>query len=254
VKPLAGLTILVTRSREPTDRLSTALSARGARVVEAPVIALEEPEDWSPADLALSHLSDYDITIFTSANSVERFAARMARLGLSAPPTARIFAIGPATARALHSVGMTVGLVAPIASAEGVLELLEGEDLAGVRVLIPRAQVAREILPEQLRRRGARVEVVTVYRTVAVPVEPEVIRMLQSGLVDVATFTSSSAVRHLLTSLGGPEMLNGVEIAVIGPVTARAALEAGLTPTIVPEAAGMEELAEAIAARYDPSS
>jgi len=161
VKPLAGRTILVTRSREQAGDLAEALEARGGRVVEAPVIAFADPRDWSPVDAAIGRLESYDLILFTSANAVDRFAVRAA--GRESPSgdadTAtwpRTVAIGGATARALARRGLRVDEVASEARAEGVLALLAGRELRGARILLPRAEVARETLPEELRARRRR--------------------------------------------------------------------------------------------------
>lgn len=252
MSPLAGRTILVTRARGQAGTLSEALIERGATVVEAPVIAFEEPADWGPADGAARRLDTYDFVIFTSVNAVERFTQRAAGLGHPILPSerTRLVAIGPATAQALALRGFHGSRIASVFRAEGVIDTLATEGLSGRRVLIPRAEAAREILPDQLRARGALVEVVSVYRTVAVPLTAEVLRLIESRAVDLIVFTSPSTVRNMLAAIGDPHELGGAQVAVIGPVTEIAARDAGLSPSIVSPRAGMEELARAIATHY----
>jgi len=252
VQPLKGRTILVTRARHQAADLVALLAASGARVIEAPVIDIVDPASWVPADEAIAHLDRYDIAVFTSANAAVRFHERLERVGRSIPSggTPRLVAIGSATARCLAERGLTARGVATVSRAEGVLKLLGETDLRGRRVLIPRATVAAETLPEGLRARGAIVDVVPVYRTVGLPIDEEVRLLLASGKVDLVTFASASAVCHLLAGIGGAGKLGGARVAVVGPVTALAARDAGLTPEIVAREAGMASLAEAIVSSY----
>jgi len=249
---LRGRTILVTRSAEQTGDLADLLQRRGARVIEAPVIAFEEPRDWSAADDALGHPSAYDWIVFTSANAVERTLGRMLLLGrdLRALEQAALVAIGPATARGLQERGLRPALVPASSRAEGLLELLGAGSLSGKRVLIPRAEVAREILPEQLRSMGAVVDVVVVYRTVPVPVAEPIRDLLVARRVDAVTFTSSSTVENLIAGIGGPDLLRGPALAAIGPVTAETVTAHGLIPAIVARRASVEDLVESISAYF----
>ncbi|HEY3174996.1 MAG TPA: uroporphyrinogen-III synthase [Candidatus Polarisedimenticolia bacterium] len=249
MNPLAGRTVLVTRSRDQASELGGELEGLGARVIEAPVIAFMDPVEWAPVDAAIESLDRYDVVIFTSVNAVDRFARRMEAGGspvarLSRP---RLVAIGPATGAGLLARGLRPDDVAADSSAEGILGLLATRGaLAGLRILIPRAAVARDLLPDRLREAGALVDVVAVYRTVPVPVEREVLDLIRDGGVDAITFTSSSTVSYLLAGVGGASTLKGLVIAAIGPVTARSAREAGLNPQIVAESTGMRALALAL--------
>lgn len=255
---LAGRTIVVTRETGQAAGLSDALRSRGARVIESPVIGFEDPPDWRPADAAIASLAAYQRLLFTSANAVDRFARRLAARGLSGDALKErmrgvfVTAIGPATAAAARSViDLPVDEVPSDYRAEGMVRHLEEQGpLAGSRVLLPRAEVAREVLPEALRARGAVVDVVPVYRAVPRPVTEEVKRLLAGGAVDVVTFTSAGTVQHFLAGLaaGLPER---VVVAVIGPVTAAAARALGIEPAIVAPRSTMQDLAEAIASYYD---
>lgn len=252
MKPLAGRTVLITRSREQTGDLNSLLADLGARVVEAPVIGFVDPLDWSPADQAFRRLDSYDWIILTSVNAVDRFHARLKTLGLMISARHHLAAIGPATARRMTLLGLTAGAVAIDSRAEGILELLLAEGpVVGQRILIPRAEVARELLPDRLREAGAVVDIVSVYRTIPLSVSSEVLELLRMRQVDVITFTSSSTVTNFLAATGGPRLLSGVVIAVIGPVTAATARAAGLTPEIHAPSAEMTLLAGAIAGYFE---
>lgn len=249
---LKGRTILVTRSAEQAGDLADLLRRRGARVIEAPVIAFEDPWDWSAADDALGRPSAYDWIIFTSANAVDRTLARMLLLGLDvrALEKAALVAIGPATARGLEERGLKPALLPASSRAEGLLDLMGARTLHGKRVLIPRAEVAREVLPEQLRLMGAVVDVVIVYRTVPVPVARPIRDLLAAHQVDAVTFTSSSTVNNLIAGIGGADLLRGLALAAIGPVTAETVSGHGLIPVIVAPRASVEDLVESISAYF----
>lgn len=249
---LAGRTVLVTRSAEQAGELGSLLAERGARVIEAPVITIAEPADWRPADEALGRLDSYDRIVLTSVNAVSRFHARLAHLGLTDSPGNNLIAIGRATAQKMRSLGLTVHAVATDARAEGLLELLlAGGELTGQRILIPRAEVARELLPRRLREAGAVVDVIIVYRTMPCPVPEDVLELLRLRKIDAIAFTSSSTVTNMLAAAGGSALLSGVAVAVIGPVTAMTARESGLTVEIESSSAEMSSLADAIAGYFE---
>lgn len=244
-RPLFGKRIVVTRAREQSSALSDLLRARGADPIEFPVIRIQKLDDNQPLDEALSNLSRYDWAVFTSANAVPIVAEHLEGLGLDARAfgSAKIAAIGPATAEALRThLGLRADFVPTEAVAEAVLAQWPDVDMAGKRVLIPRAHEAREILPEQLRERGAVVDVIPSYLTVLDGSHAEEIaRMLSAGEIDAITFTSSSTARnfhHILAERHGVLLADYVErvvVAAIGPVTADTALELGLPPRIVAE-------------------
>ena len=233
-KPLAGRRIVITRRAEQDQSLHRALSARGAEVIELPTIALAPPKSWRPVDAALQRLNNYDWVIFTSVNGVEAFAARLRRKRktISGLSRALIAAIGPATARALRARGLRVSIVPEDFRAEGLLKALGKGNWRGKRVLLARAAKARHLLPRELKRRGARVDVVAVYRTV-VPRASRARLAKASGRrkPDAITFTSSSTVRNFFALLGNNRArraLRGVAVATIGPVTSHTAKAFGL--------------------------
>lgn len=251
--PLAGRTILVTRSREQAGLLTGRLEQLGANVLQCPVIDFAEPEDWSPVDRAIDRIADYSLVIFTSVNAVDKFLDRFRSITgtLQLLGESRIVAIGPATAARLEESSVPVGAVASSSRAEGLVDVIfSGDDIEGKKVLLPRAAAAREILPEALRRMGADLDVVTVYRTIAIPVPEPIKQILAHGGIDMVTFTSSSTVTNLLDALGGPSGLGGAATAVIGPVTAGTLRKRGLEPDVMAGEASMLDLAEGIAKHF----
>jgi uroporphyrinogen III methyltransferase/synthase len=248
--------VVVTRAREQADPLARALRERGARVIEAPAIALGPPRSWGPADRAIRRLARYRYVIFTSANGVARFFARLAEIGadVRALAGADVIAIGPATAAALAVRGLVAAAVPEEYRAEAIVALLRRRPLARVRVLIPRAAVARDLLARELRRRGARVDVVPVYRTRPSPEGvTEVSEALRRGGIDLLTFTSSSTVEQFarkFRAAGDGRRLRAVPAAAIGPITAATARRHGFRVAVMPRAYTIPALAEAIARRF----
>lgn len=237
-RPLFGRQVLVTRPKDQAGELSRILRDAGADPVEVPTIELVPPKSFSALDRAVRKIESYDWLIFTSANGVRVFLDRLWRSGrdLRALHAARICAIGPKTAEAAAHRGVRVDLIPNKYQAEGLLAALGRVPMKGRRVLLPRAQEARELLPQALRRRGAKVDVVPAYRAVRPKGLAEAKKLLQGGSVSVITFTSSSTARNLLDSLGkrsAARILEGVTVAAIGPITAQTVREFGLTPQIV---------------------
>ena len=161
--PLFGKRIVVTRAREQADALASHLSALGAGVIELPTIEIRPPADSAPLDRAIAELDTYDWLIFTSANGVRFFLEHLDDLRKL---RAKICAIGPATRAAVEALHVKVDLMGKEYVAESLLEAFAAHDLSGKRVLLPRAAVARDLVPNELARRGARVDVVEAYRTV----------------------------------------------------------------------------------------
>ncbi len=239
-RSLSGRRIVVTRSRAQAGALRELLEAEGAEVIDFPTIRTSPPADYMPVDQAIACLDEYRWIVFTSQNGVAVFVDRMRTLGRN-PQTlsgARLAAIGPGTTRALEAHGLQVDLAPGEFRAEALVAAFGREELRGARVLIPRAEDARAVLPDGLRRLGAIVDVVPVYRTeVEREQAPEIRRRLLDGTVDAVTFTSSSTVRNFVTLLGpdaGPA-LRGALVACIGPVTAATARELGLHVGVVAE-------------------
>jgi len=252
-RPLWGKTVLVTRTREQASQLVARLTEVGARCLETPTLEIAPPEDFGPLDRALKHLDDYDWVIFTSANGVAAFMARLFDAGLDVRSLGRskIAAIGPATAAALKNYALNADcLPAESFQAEGLAEALQPMIQPGARVLLARAQVAREVLPETLARFGAQVEVAPVYQARPPRELPPAARAaLEAGAVDVLTFTSSATVHNFATLVGRERfqaLAAKATVAAIGPITAATLNEYGITPQIQPEQYTIPALAAAI--------
>ncbi|HZU25434.1 MAG TPA: uroporphyrinogen-III C-methyltransferase [Bryobacteraceae bacterium] len=219
--PLFGRRIVITRAAAQASELRNKLHALGAEVLELPVISLEAPPDPRPLEEAIARLSAYDWLIFTSTNGVRFFTEALDRSKLDMRATrARICAIGPATARALAELHLKVDLMPDRYVAESLVAAFDGVDLQGSRVLIPRAAVARDLIPLALAKAGAQVDVVEAYRNVVPADAEERAREILRGArrPDWITFTSSSTVNNFL-EIAGREALNGLRVASIGPVT-----------------------------------
>ncbi len=261
-RPLAGRTVVVTRARGQAEEFSARLREAGARVIEAPAIAFEPPRSWAAADRALRRIATYGFVIFTSVNGVDRLFERLLDRGgdLRDLAGARLVAIGPATAAAIRARGLRVEGVPEDYRAEGLIRLIGQRagrsGIRGMRILIPRATVARDLLPRALRARGARVDVAPVYRTrTAREGTREVRAALRQGRVDVITFASSSAVTAFARKVRDRRLLRGRGVAVIGPVTAATARRHGFRVRVMPREFTIPALGEAIvrALRSSPS-
>ncbi len=229
--PLFGQKIIVTRARQQASTLSVQLTELGASVIELPVIEIQAG-NTEALDAALLRLETYDFLIFTSVNGVERFLERLDQ----SPRDLRsirglICAIGPATRDALERFHLKVDITAKEYVAEGLLEALAAHDMEGKRILIARAAVARDVLPDTLRQRGAEVEVVEAYRTVPPEGLAERAREVLAQNPDWVTFTSSSTVRNLAEAVG-PQALHHIRTASIGPVTTETLAHYGIPLTI----------------------
>jgi uroporphyrinogen III methyltransferase / synthase len=229
--PLFGKRIVVTRAAGQADALSARFRDLGACVVELPAIEIRPAADFGPLDRAIAQLASYDWVIFTSVNGVRAFLERLDCSGTDLRSLrARLCAIGPATRDAVEALHLKVDVMGAEYVAEGLLEALAAHNLAGARVLLPRAAVARDLVPIELARRGALVDVVEAYRTLAPEGAEERIRKVLAAhpAPDFVTFTSSSTVRNFLAAAGGPEALAGVKAVSIGPVTSRTARDLGI--------------------------
>lgn len=264
-KPLEDRTIVITRARAQAAEFSAALEAYGARVILCPTIEIVGPESYAQIDEAIDNLYGYDWLIFTSVNGVDYFLRRLAACGqeTSALDELKVCAIGEATAERLHEAHVHVDVVPEQFKAEGIFAALERfvggrEYLSGLNFLIPRAAVARDYLPRALEDAGARVDVIAVYRTVA-PDNSERRRietLLAGGGVDCITFTSSSTVTNfaqLFDTTDLRSLLEGVQVACIGDITADTAAQYNLKTDIQPAEYTIPALAAAIADFYSKS-
>lgn len=247
VLPLSGLRIVVTRATGQAADLSERLEALGAVVGELPAIEIV-PLPPSELDARLSQIDTYDWIVLTSTNGVEMFAGRLrdANALVAAVRRWRIAAIGQATAKRLRQHGLPVDLIPDRAVAESLLEALLATGVEGRRLLLPVAEGARAVLPDGLQAAGATVDVVATYRTIRPhDYESDALQIVRSGAVDVLTFASPSAVRNTIDLVGGP-IPAAVAIACIGPVTARAASDVGLTVDIEAQDHSIAGLIDAI--------
>jgi uroporphyrinogen-III synthase len=234
---LSGIRLLVGRARHQAGALSAELKKLGAQVIEIPFIEIHKPKSFKPLDAALKTISTYDWLILTSVNGVEAMWDRISKLRLNntLPTNILVAAIGPATKKAIEQRGMKVDVVPKEYVAESVAKSLKSK-VKRKRVLLVRAKVARDVIPNELRKAGAHVDVVEAYETVV----PESSRVrLRAALRDprkrpqVVTFTSSSTVKNFVELLGLPKKsrhrdLAGIQMASIGPVTSATLLEQGL--------------------------
>jgi uroporphyrinogen III methyltransferase/synthase len=235
--PLAGVTVVVTRARAQASELAARLRTLGARALETPAIRISATSDPLPA------LAGFDLICLTSANGVQHLFERLAARGEDARALAgaRVAAIGPGTARALREHGVIADIVPERFVAEGLIEALAAIPVS--RVLIARAAGARDVLPDALAARGAEVEVVSLYETLAEPIDPALAPELARA--DYLTFTSSSTVRFFLASA---QPGADTRIASIGPVTSATLREHGLTPHVEATRHDIDGLLDAIVA------
>jgi uroporphyrinogen III methyltransferase/synthase len=234
-RPLFGRRVVVTRARAQAGELSAELVGLGAEVREFPTIEVRPPEDFGPLDGAIRDLDSFDWLVFTSVNGVDAFMGRLRHHGLdlrAVPRETRVAAIGPATAGALEEIGLRVDVVPEEFRAEALIEAIRDGSLAGRRVLLPRAKVAREVLPEKLREAGAKVVVPPAYETVPSSEGKEALaRELEAGSIDCVTFTASSTVENFVGAFGAEgasRLLAGARVVCIGPITADTARGFGL--------------------------
>jgi len=255
-KPLFGKRVLVTRTVQQAGSLASLLRDEGAQPVLAPTIAILPPEDPRALRDAVTHLDDYDWVLFTSANAVAAFFTTLsdAELDPRALGATKVCAIGAKTEAALHRWGITADVVPNDSRAEGVVDALRPLLADGAKLLLPRAKVAREVLPDSLRAAGATVDVVTAYRNVP-PSDGEVARirsLVDPAEADAILFTSSSTVQNLHALLGedATQQLNTLALFSIGPVTTRTAADLGLVVTDTSAEATIESLVETLRAYY----
>ncbi|MGO9775718.1 MAG: uroporphyrinogen-III synthase [Terracidiphilus sp.] len=232
--PLLGRRVLVTRAAHQAGKLSEGLRALGAEPVEVAVLEIRPPESFAALDAALRQLDSYDCLILTSANAVRTLADRAAAQGiaLAQPARMKVAAIGEATAAAARVAGLQVAFVPEAYVAESLVEGLLAR-AAGQRILLARAAVARDVIPDALRAAGAEVDVVETYRNVLPDAAPEQLRQALGKGIDAATFTSSSSATHLaeaarMTGVAWP--LADVPAVSIGPITSRTLRELGWPP------------------------
>jgi uroporphyrinogen III methyltransferase/synthase len=250
-RPLLGRRIVVTRSRAQASELSRRLEALGAETIEAPAIRIEPPADASDLRQAVADRASFDWVIFTSTNGVDAWFQTLAAAGLDARALAgcMVAAIGPATAERLAQFGLRADLEPEkFTGAAVAAALATKQDLAGVRVLLPRADIAPKELAEALASRGAAVREVVAYRTVADLSNVETVaRMLAQNEIDWLTFASSSTVKNLVEAIGAERVrASRARIASIGPTTSETLRLSGLEPDVEADPHTIPALVDAI--------
>jgi uroporphyrinogen III methyltransferase/synthase len=252
-RPLFGRKVVVTRARTQAGELYAALEKLGAEVHEFPTIEIGPPDDFGPLDAAIRDLDSFGLIVFTSVNGVEAFLKRLQFHGFdlrAIPRDAKVAAIGPATAQRIERAGLRVDVIPEEYRAEVLIEALGAHPLAGERVLIPRAKVAREILPEKLREAGAEIIVPPAYESVPSSEGKEELSLrLRSGETDCVTFTASSTVENFVGAFGAEEaarLLSETRVACIGPITADTARKHGLRVDAVAKEYTIPGLIEAV--------
>ena len=252
-RPLFGKTVVVTRSRDQASEFSEQLTDLGANVLEFPTISITSPDDFTPLDKEIERLESTDWIIFTSVNGVDCFFHRLSELGGDVRDLkgVKICSIGPATTERIKGFHIKVDCQPPKYVAESVVEVLKGiEDLKGKRIMMPRADIARSYLPEELQKMGADVADIVAYKTVAATNgDNSVLDKLKDGTVDIVTFTSSSTVRNFAKIVGEDNLSafkENVQFASIGPITTETAEEMDITISIKADEYTIPGLVQAI--------
>lgn len=261
-RPLFGKRIIVTRTREQASELVAKLEEAGASCYECSTINIEPVDSYEILDGELERIVEYHWILFTSLNGVKYFFKRLFARGMDARDLKGpdIAVVGKSTADLLLSYGINADLIPPTFTGEGLAESLLDQGVEGRNILIPRAKVGREILPETLRGGGAQVTVSPVYQNVPPQGRKDELRAeLESGEVDMVTFTSSSTVRNFLTMVDAGDqdellkLMNGVKIAAIGPITAKTMTDSGLQVDIQPENYTITAMVDSIIDYFQPS-
>ena len=247
--PLKGKSILTTRTRKQSGSLAELLENCGATVIAIPTIEIVA-RPANEVDQVVRSAKDYDWLFFTSVNSVEIFFERAVTIGIPVTSLPRICTIGPATSKKVSEFGAEVALQPKLFQAEGILEEFSSvhqDKISGIRILLPRASQAREILPQTLRQRGAIVDVIPVYDTVVPESNREKLEAaLTKQTVDLITLTSSSTVHNLVLLAGDSISLEDFQFASIGPITTETALGYGLRVVVQPDHSTIPDLVTAI--------
>jgi uroporphyrinogen III methyltransferase / synthase len=260
-RPLFGKRILITRPRDHASDLIDELEAMGAEAIQAPMIRIAPPEDYGPLDAACRSVASFDAIVFASRHAVAAFMDRLlaSPLDVRELKGVKLCAVGAATGEGLARYGLKVDLTPGEFRAESLVRAIaEDGDVRARRFLLPRADIGREIVADELRARGAEVTEVIAYRNVVSEPEregePDIYRLLLERRIDVVTFTSASAVRNFVRILGAEpaaDLLRPTIVASIGPVTAEAARQHQIETTIMPAQYTMPALVDAIVKHFE---
>ncbi len=256
-RPLLGRRIVVTRARAQASDLVQKLTALGGECVQCPTIEVSPPDSWDALDLAIGNLAQYHWLIFTSVNGVQYFFERLFHQGLDTRRLGhlRTAAIGPATAERMRRFGLNTDIMPETYQAEAVVEAFSSVAVNGQKVLLPRAKEARAVLPEEMRRMGAEVDEVVAYQTIeAADGSRVLLTELEEEAIDMVTFTSSSTVRNFRALLPegdkAAELMQGVTVACIGPITADTARSLGFQVDIIARDYTIAGLCDAVINHY----
>jgi uroporphyrinogen III methyltransferase / synthase len=258
-RPLFGRRIVVTRSIEQAGELIDMLEERGAEAILAPTIRIAPPEDLGALDAACAEAGSFDWIVFTSGNGVQYFMERLLAVSdVRELKGVRICTIGASTASRLARYGIRVDLTPPEFRAESVVDAIKGaaqNELRGKRILLPRANIARDLLADDLRGAGAEVVDVLAYRTIlgGSDSDPDIYRMLLDRQIDAVTFTSASTVKNFVRILGteqAVDLLRTTVVASIGPVTAEAAQQLDIATTVMPARYTIPDLVDALVEHF----
>ncbi|MDW7680854.1 MAG: uroporphyrinogen-III synthase, partial [bacterium] len=236
--PLFGKRVVITRARAQSSELVRKLESLGAEVIEFPTIQIIPPESWENLDAAIKKIDSYDWVVFTSVNGVKMFQQRLSYFNWDIRKLAKvkIAAIGPATAEQLRLIAIRADLIPEKFVAEELAALIRKQGtLKGQRFLLPRADLARSLLKDELEKSGAIVDEIVAYRTtLAAADKDKVLHELNNRKIDAITFTSSSTVSNFVDMVGKDQLncLNGVVVACIGPITRNTAEQLGIDATI----------------------
>jgi uroporphyrinogen III methyltransferase/synthase len=254
-RPLFGKRIVVTRAREQASGFLSELTRLGAECLEFPTIEVVPPKSWDPLDRAIHALEDYHWLLFTSVNGVKYFLKRLNALGKDVRDLKglKIGAIGPKTAEIWTQFGIEPNLMPSEYRAEALVECFKKQEtVKGLKILLPRAAQAREVLPEELEKMGAEVDVVPAYQTIKPDHDTaQIMEMLEQGAIDMVTFTSSSTVDNFVAMFKAEsenlqQWMAGVTVACIGPITAKTAREKGFSTDLVPPEYTIEAFTDSI--------
>jgi len=262
-RPLFGRRIVVTRARDQAGELIDMLEERGAEVIAAPAIRIAPPDDRTPLERAAREAGSFDWIVFTSGNGVAHFMQALLAIGdVRDLKGVRICTVGPSTAARLERYGIRVDLTPAEYRAEAVVESMKAiGPLNDARVLLPKADIGRELIAEELKVAGAEVIEVAAYRTLAATSEGEgetdIYRLLLDRRIDAVTFTSASTVRNFVEMIGrdqAADLLRGTEVACIGPVTAEAAQQLDIATTVMPARYTIPDLVAALVQRFNQAA
>jgi uroporphyrinogen III methyltransferase/synthase len=257
-KLLNGKFIAIACSAQKSSPLVAGMQAMGASVLPLHVIDIQEVEDKAPLDEALDAIGKYDWILFTSTYAVQFFVRRLTERGINLAelPQLKVCAVGPGTAAFLASCGIKTALVPDEYVAEGIFRALEDyhgglSGLAGLRILLPRAMEARDVLPRELSSAGALVDIVPCYQNTPGEIGATALHAFRTRHLDLLVFTSSSAVHHFIALIGkvdALQILRGTPVAVLGPITARTVESLGIKVAVIPDQNSVPALVAAIGA------